>query len=460
MDEVEPSSRLAYILVSRDSVPVGEHQKVTPLLFWGGDRHHDTFYAPWKRYTQDSVTQCLQFMGCKPRRSQKTCRKLFWILTQRVLEQSKDAKLQGKYGVGISRSEFERLILYCLGDHPGHIDEATKLLNFQVACRVFEKDMGLIVLLCGTSGTGKSTLASLVASKMGISNVMSTDVIRNMLRAFDQSKRKPFLWSSTYEQVKPCLSSDGQYDEQSLSNYLEQRQAVLEHVEKLVDAFSSRKDSIVIEGVHLSGEFAIQMMKKYSNSATIVPFLVHISNREKHMERFAVRAKAMTLRPEYNRYVQHLDAIRSIQSFLRNEAMRHSIPQVDNTNVDRSVAVIHTTILGALCRDPDLCSPVQGDECSSILDIFNSSIEISWSSSATIKQIQSKYVSTGMAGMSPTATSVTSTSVITFSEGWGSKMMEDSDHESFESRSSAGQGPGSVVAPASEVTKSEFTSSP
>ena len=460
MDGVEPSSSLAYVLVSKDSVPVGEHLKVIPFfLYMGGEQANDTSYARWKRYTADAVTQCLQFMGCKPRRSQKTCRKLFWILTQRVMEQTKNATLQGKYGVGISRSEFERLILYCLGDHPGQIDEATKLLNFQVACRVFEKDMGLIVLLCGTSGTGKSTLASLVASKMGISNVMSTDVIRNMLRAFDHSKGKPFLWSSTYEQVKPC-PPDGMYDEQSLGNYLEQRRAVLEHVEKLVHTCSSRKDSIVIEGVHLSGEFAIQMMKKYSTSATIVPFLVHISNREKHMERFAVRAKAMTLRPEYNKYVQHLDAIRSIQSFLRSEATQHSIPQVDNTNVDRSVAVIHTTILGALCRGSNIYSGVQGKECRPILDIFNSSIEMSWSSTATIKQIRSKCVSTGMVGMSPTATSITSTSVITLSQGWGSKMMDDSEHESFESRSSAGQGPGSVVAPASEVTRSEFTGSP
>lgn len=29
-----------------------------------------------------------------------------------------------------------------------------------------------------------------------------------------------------------------------------------------------------------------------------VPFLVHISNEAKHMERFAVRSKVMTLRPD------------------------------------------------------------------------------------------------------------------------------------------------------------------
>ena len=50
-----------------------------------------------------------------------------------------------------------------------------------------------------------------------------------------------------------------------------------------------------MEGVHLSLNFVVRLMQRHP---TIVPFLVHISNEAKHMERFAVRAKAMTLRAE------------------------------------------------------------------------------------------------------------------------------------------------------------------
>jgi hypothetical protein len=39
----------------------------------------------------------------------------------------------------------------------------------------------------------------------------------------------------------------------------------------------------------------VRMMQRHPS---VVPFLVHISNEAKHVERFAVRSKVMTLRPD------------------------------------------------------------------------------------------------------------------------------------------------------------------
>lgn len=55
------------------------------------------------------------------------------------------------------------------------------------------------MLLCGTSGTGKSTLASLLAGRLGISNILSTDSVRHMLRGFSDETQAPLLWVSTYQ---------------------------------------------------------------------------------------------------------------------------------------------------------------------------------------------------------------------------------------------------------------------
>ena len=58
----------------------------------------------------------------------------------------------------------------------------------------------------------------------------------------------------------------------------------------------------------------------------------------------------MTLDPSANRYVKHIQQIRTIQDYLVKRADRHCLPKVNNTNVDRSVAAIHATVLSALRR--------------------------------------------------------------------------------------------------------------
>lgn len=78
--------------------------------------------------------------------------------------------------------------------------------------------------------------------------------------------------------------------------------------------------------------------------------MVYITNEDKHMERFAVRAKYMTLDPAKNKYVKYIRNIRTIQEYLSNRADKHLVPKINNTNVDRSVAAIHATVFSCLRR--------------------------------------------------------------------------------------------------------------
>lgn len=89
------------------------------------------------------------------------------------------------------------------------------------------------------------------------------------------------------------------------------------------------------------------LMKKHPS---IIPFMIYITNEEKHVERFAVRAKYMTLDPAKNKYVKYMRNIRSIQEYLCKRADKHLVPKIKNTNVDKSVAAIHATVFSCLRR--------------------------------------------------------------------------------------------------------------
>lgn len=87
------------------------------------------------------------------------------------------------------------------------------------------------------------------------------------------------------------------------------------------------------------------MMKKYPSC---IPFVMCIKNEEKHKERFAVRTKHMTIDPKFNKYIKNVKSIRVIQKNLIKKAEESLIPRIDNTNVDKSIGLIHATIVKCL----------------------------------------------------------------------------------------------------------------
>nr|GEV30137.1 P-loop NTPase domain-containing protein LPA1 homolog 2-like [Tanacetum cinerariifolium] len=257
--------------------------------------------------------------------------------------------------------------------------------DFVLACRIRERKESVTVLLCGTSGCGKSTLSALLASRLGITTVISTDSIRHMMRSFVDEKQNPLLWSSTYhagEHLDPVAVSEAKAKKQAkkevngvhdasktesppkegsslttvdlisakqmaIEGFKAQSEMVIDSLDRLITAWEERKESVVVEGVHLSLNFVMGLMKKHPS---IIPFMIYITNEDKHMERFAVRAKYMTLDPAKNKYVKYIRNIRTIQEYLCNRADKHLVPKINNTNVDKSVAAIHATVFSCLRR--------------------------------------------------------------------------------------------------------------
>ena len=163
-------------------------------------------------------------------------------------------------------------------------------------------------------------------------------------------------------------------------------------LERLLRDMHARHESAIVEGVHLSLSLVIPLMLALPD-ALIVPFLVTISNEAKHRERFAVRAKYMSLTPEANRYVRYFGHIRTIQDYLMSRAARFAVPMLNNTNVDRSVDVMHATALGCARRMALDGEPLlQGDKCVMVHTEFEAHTRErgAWSSKSMLAVIRSR----------------------------------------------------------------------
>ena len=123
-----------------------------------------------------------------------------------------------------------------------------------------------------------------------------------------------------------------------LKGYLKQSNLVNHHLIHVIDKLIQRRESVVVEGVHLTVEVIKSLMDKYKYT---LPFIVYISKAEKHKERFAVRSKLMTLDPKYNKYVENFDRIRTIQNYIVKMADESYFPKVDNSNIDKSLGNIN-----------------------------------------------------------------------------------------------------------------------
>lgn len=447
--------KLFYIIVLDEDSQGEWTGEESPSLFFQKSNH--SF-----RYTRPVLQSILQLMGCKQRHSFKITKKVFEIIKdeipvdldgngsslinvhQKFSEVRKD-NLEGCYveqeqfakttanekgvcndndkkptfgkkriTVVVKREKFLDIVCGALSEY--RYVSPNQRMDLIIACRIREHKESMTILLCGTSGCGKSTLSSLLASRLGITTVVSTDSIRHMMRSFVDEKQNPLLWASTYHagecldpvavaeakakkkakkfagrppneqsiRREPGMSSrtDGQaeyhfrhetlgekqfksdnlekegFDANSgaevigskamaVEGYKAQSEMVIESLDRLISAWEERKESVVVEGVHLSLNFVMGLMKKHPS---IIPFMIYIANEEKHLERFAIRAKYMTLDPAKNKYVKYIRNIRAIQDYLCKRADKHIVPKVNNTNVDKSVASIHATIFSCLRR--------------------------------------------------------------------------------------------------------------
>jgi 2-phosphoglycerate kinase len=199
-----------------------------------------------------------------------------------------------------------------------------------------ELDLPIILLVGGATGTGKSTVATESAYRLGITRVTSTDFVRQTMRAFFSREFMPSIHYSSFE----VGGRDVDEPNPLLSGFLEQTRNVLVGVRAAIDRAMQEGWSLVLEGVHLvPGMFPASI-----EGALVVQCVLAIEDKQEHASHFSTRGTADGARAPA-KYLQHLGDIRTIQAYIVERARKQGVPVIENEGMQQAVTAVIELVL-------------------------------------------------------------------------------------------------------------------
>ncbi|RJF73138.1 2-phosphoglycerate kinase [Deinococcus cavernae] len=196
----------------------------------------------------------------------------------------------------------------------------------------------LVVLLGGVSGTGKSFLAAEVAYRLGIARVVSTDSIREVMRAMVSPALLPTLHASTFNAWEALVPPGAEVPEHAsksllLAGFRDQVQQVSVGLSGVVRRSIEEGTSVVLEGVHLVPGY---LRADSFAGALVVPMLVTLPDESEHRRHFESRDEETAASRPKHRYMRYFQEIRVMQDELELLALRENVPLLDGLTLDES----------------------------------------------------------------------------------------------------------------------------
>jgi 2-phosphoglycerate kinase len=205
-------------------------------------------------------------------------------------------------------------------------------------------DAPLIVLIGGGTGVGKSSLATQLAARLGITRVVSTDMVRQVMRAFFAAGLMPAIHFSSFDAASAVRVTLPRETDLSKVGFIEQTKAVSVGIEALIErGITEGKNPMVVEGVHILPGV---LDRSRWQEAVVVEMVLAVKDRDVHRAHFSVREwETGGIRP-LQRYVDHFAQIRRIQKYILSRAERYDVPVVDNVGMDD----VLSDVLGMVLR--------------------------------------------------------------------------------------------------------------
>jgi 2-phosphoglycerate kinase len=193
----------------------------------------------------------------------------------------------------------------------------------------------IIILIGGATGVGKSTIATILASRLNINRVASTDAIREVMRASVSEKLIRPLRGSSYNAYKN-LTLPPSGVEPVILGFREQVLAVSVGIEAIIERNIVEKSDSIIEGAHVVPGY-LNNINEYSSKAIIQQIVISVPDKEVHKEHFTKRTVETQGSRPMEKYIKHLDKILIIQNYIEKLAKNENVRIIENYNLDNVV---------------------------------------------------------------------------------------------------------------------------
>ena len=208
----------------------------------------------------------------------------------------------------------------------------------------------LLLMICGTVGTGKSTIATEVGHVLDIVRIQSTDMLREVMRMMMPERLLPILHTSSFSAWKALPIQDVQdrdRDQLVADGYRSQATLLAVPCEAVLQRAREESVPVILEGVHTHPEL-LERLPDHEDAITV------------HVTLAVLKAKALKSRlrgrgedvPQRRarRYLDRFDDIWSLQSFLLSEADRCDVPIITNHDMEKAVQQVIQQVIYELSR--------------------------------------------------------------------------------------------------------------
>ena len=199
----------------------------------------------------------------------------------------------------------------------------------------------LIILIGGASGVGTSSLAFELANRLRLKNLISTDMIREVMRKIISKDLSPVIHKSSFDAYESIRTPSIRID-QVVEGFVSHVDVVNVGIEAIIERSVKEGISTIIEGVHIVPGFIREDLMENNN---IIIFTLTVDDEESHKQRFYSRCRQPWVKRSLERYMDNFSTIRKTQKFLVEQAKIHDAPIINNVEINETIDIMVNNIL-------------------------------------------------------------------------------------------------------------------